>query len=261
MNARKRNEIPSETGLFGVAPSTFIKPLEEEFLRVEASLLSRDSGFRKALSTLVKKEYGGKKPPPEVVAIIMEKMPALAAIAVNKSKKRAEWERLWARGTGKTFKALKDFPDQLREKANSIERLNRSFFFSPDHAINQKAPLAHYGKNQFLRLPTTLRLYAAWMEAWAKQIHGLQQKRYPPHRGHSPFIGYISTLTKLATGKFCDLLVSEVLNAADIVLNPTKPKSERRFHPQTIADLRFRQKKEQGSQNLVFAFRKKFPSH
>jgi len=182
----------------------------------------------------------------ELGAVVLEMVPLCAARAVmNGRARKGSRERLWSVGTGKTWKALREYPRRLRKMAKEVKSINESPFFGPGGVITSQKPIAIFSKRQFLLLPTTLQRYADWLEAWAEKVPDLHSQHYPPApRGYSRFAIYMSTLSKLLTGRFCDREVAELLNAADLVLNADDPKSGERFDVQTLVDLRARDKKK-----------------
>jgi hypothetical protein len=228
----------------------------KEFIRTRVFALTNDPEFRKAMTGLkacrekaIKLASGSKTDGFKTCAELLDLVPIFAALAVVSGGSRKEtWGKFWSAGTGKTWKALREYPRRLREMAKEVESINDSPFFSPERSITSKTPLAVHWKRQLLRLPAALRRYAEWLESWAERIPALQEQySHRSRRGHSPSLGYLSTLAKVMTGRYCDSEVSEVLNAADLVLNPGKPKSGLRFCPQTMADLRARQKKKKAT--------------
>jgi hypothetical protein len=168
----------------------------------------------------------------------------VTAVGVTKSANRGTDERLWSVGTGKTWKALTEFPRRLSNMAREIEQLNESPMFCPERAINAKTPSASYARIQFSRLPATLRMYGMWVEVWTRKIPIVMGELLGrPSRGKSETLVFLSYLIALVTGRLNDNDTAELLNAADLVLNPETDKGEPRFHPQTLADLRSRRKR------------------
>jgi hypothetical protein len=157
---------------------------------------------------------------------------------------KADFERTFARFTGKTWKALSEFPARLRRTAEEVERVGGSHFFDPARAIKLETPLAIYARREFPKLPTTLANYARWLEAQVKGISRMMRRFYRRGRPgqYSSFILNASEQVKLIAGRFCDRQVADLLNAADRVLHPGDSTSGIRFDEQGIALLRSRQK-------------------
>jgi hypothetical protein len=170
---------------------------------------------------------------------LLDMVPLLAALAVMKGPRRETWEQLWAVGTGKTWKALQEFPDRLRRMADEVEQLNAGPFFDPGRWITDGTLEGRIAKRRFSLLPGILRMYATWVEVCVEKI---TKQHFPAKRsGHSFLVGFLSTLVKLSTGRFYDKEVAGVLTAAGLVLNGLGDKG---FDPQTLADLRLRSRQK-----------------
>jgi hypothetical protein len=256
LSAPKEVENPNED---------FGKKLIADFYRENVPRLLADAGFRAALNPLrefqkehlrrAEKGQGRRsglvsecrkeqKDPSELLEGLMNIAPFLAALAVGKNARKRDWESLWTFGTGKTWKSLREFPRRLRSMADEVERLNKSHLFSPERAITKKTPHANFAKTQFARLPACLNLYASWIEMWASKIPSLTGEHSRRQRGRGDYVYGLSVIIAILTGRFHDEKVSDLLNAADLALNPESQQRAPRFHPQTLADLRSRQKRK-----------------
>jgi hypothetical protein len=219
-----------------------LKTLERR--RTEALQRAEKSG-KGPLSWIAAKTGEERRDCERTMASLMDLVTFVTAVGVTKSANKSTDEKLWSIGTGKTWKALQEFPHRLQNVAREIEQLNQSPMFCPDRAINAKTPSAHYARIQFSRLPGTLRMYGTWVEVWTKKIPAIMGEFLGRRsRGKADTLVAVSYLIALVTGRFNDNEAAELLNAADLILNPETDKGEPRFHPQTLADLRSRRKRK-----------------
>jgi len=95
-----------------------------------------------------------------------ELLPFFACLAVPRKggNVRKIAEEFWASKTGKTWKALREFPARLRVVADDIERINKSDYLTPTIWLKKDQTLARLVKDHFLRLPGVLRQYAIWLD-------------------------------------------------------------------------------------------------
>jgi hypothetical protein len=172
---------------------------------------------------------------------------AFVCLAVSpRGQYRRSWEKLWTLETGKTWKALKDFPRRLENMADEVERVNSSFFFSPAQIANAKTLKAEFARKHFNQLPGILHVYAAALEAHIERTPDLTARIFPqsPGGGPSQWVLLLSYTVKQATGKWRDREVAELLNAGARVLGEVRPEQEDRFDALTIAQARARFKKK-----------------
>jgi hypothetical protein len=159
---------------------------------------------------------------PTLGELLSELLPFFACLAVPRrgGKLRKALEKIWASDTGKTWRALKDFPVRLRGIADEVERINRSGFVSPSIWIAEDQIKARVVKAHFLRLPGVLRFYAVWLEMLiAKKVPVAWERHFPSRpRGHSSFVFHVSHLVKAITGRFHDKEVCNLLDAAACAL-------------------------------------------
>ncbi len=151
--------------------------------------------------------------------------------------------RLWAVDTRKTWKALKEFPNRLKNMAEEIETINGSHFFRPRNWITPSTIRGRVVGTQFSLLPGALRVYAHFVESITAKLPVMAANHAlfaPVPRGYSELILVVSNLVKAVTGRFHDAEVSDLLNATDLAVKPQLRKP--RFYPQTLLDLRSRQK-------------------
>jgi len=164
---------------------------------------------------------------------------ALACVAVYPSGvSRKRWETVWALNTGKTWKALTEFPDRMCRMADEVKRVNESSTFSPAQFANARTAVAEIARQRFHELPGVLRLYAQELRRHIARVPRMTAKAFPPSpRGHSPALLYLSLSVLGLTGKPRDRMVADLLNAAALALGE---KSE--FDALTIAQLRSRRR-------------------
>lgn len=211
-------------------------------------LLMANGRFRKALEQIFDlaldehKVAGGSKEDPDLLLFVF--------LAVRRRRRtgtpKEHWERTFAQDTGKTWKALSEFPDRLKRIAGELEHLSGNWPFDPVRAFTSEEPLAIYAKREFPILPTTLRNYANWLAAQVNAVSGLMKNFYlrAPRGRLSLVTLQVSEQVKLITGRVCDPQVAELLNAADLVLNPGDSDSGDRFDEQAIALMRSREKRK-----------------
>jgi hypothetical protein len=151
-----------------------------------------------------------------------------AAAAVQKPVGRAYWHRLFASGTGKSWKALKEFPKRIRRMAKELDKLLHSDF------ADERA-------TDFSSLPLSLYEHADWVDSQIEEL--LRPRRKARHR-YAQWTLHLSKRVKALTDRFCDQQVADLLNAVNLVLNGEKA-SKREFDALTIAQTRarFRKKK------------------
>lgn len=222
------------------------KGLEQlkEWRETHVPRLMADASFRQALGALCKTSGLSSESPDE--RDFRNKVALLASFAVAKRAKRQSFEQLWAKNTGKTWKALSEFPDRLRNMAKEVERMNGSSFFSPNLLVADKVPknAVQALVRQFSDLPDTLCYYANGVEATAQELPAETSKHYWRRPGHSPWIDELSQLVNGVTGHYHDPELAELLNAARAVLSPDKRDVNKGYDAQTLADNRSRRKRK-----------------
>jgi hypothetical protein len=197
-----------------------------------------DEGVRRAMETICKLARDGHS------ATVSSDLFRFLSQAVQCPRPAQDYERDWARDTGKSWKQLTEFPDRLRGIAEEVEGLSRSKFFDPARAIISEMPLAVDQRREFPILPKALRNYANWLKGQIELNLAFRKHygRWP--RKHSHFIRYVSEEVKSITGRYCDREVADLLNAADRVVNPGNRDNKDRLDEQTIALLRSRQNRK-----------------
>lgn len=210
--------------------------------------LMADDGFRQALRTIYALQRKGQKivsGSDEEEVLVLYVSLAVRRRERTKGSPKEKFERRWAQDTGKTWKALTEFPTRIRRMAGEVEHVGKSHWLDPKR-IASEIPLAMYAKREFPILPTTLRNYADWLEATINRTSTFLKSLYlrVPRGRLSLFTLTVSEQVKLITGRYRDRLVADLLNAADLVLHPGTAKSQPRFFEQDIALQRSRQKRK-----------------
>jgi hypothetical protein len=235
-------DSPATSELYGLSPAQnaalegpSIEDLAKRIMRDNVARLMADSHFLRAAEALVKFRSGAFKDLPFV-----ELQALLASLSVRRKRRprRETFALLWAAGTGKTWKALKDFPGRLRGIADEVERVNAGPCFDLASWINKETIGAQMFRHRLLQLPGLLRVYAASLEFIVGKLPAMTERIYPAApRGHSEFMFLLSAAVKLTTGRFRDKEVAEMLNAAALALGEGS-----QFDALTLAQARFRRR-------------------
>lgn len=129
-------------------------------------------------------------------------------------------EEMWALGTGKTWKALCEFPERLRRIAKEMNQINETAFFAPAVYVNAKTIQAEIARKRFEQLPVTVNLYATALEMHTARIPKQWTKMIPPApRGPSWPVPTLSYTVRVVTGKWHDKEIAELLNAGALALD------------------------------------------
>lgn len=152
---------------------------------------------------------------------------------------KKSFEKLAALGTGKTWKALAEFPERVRRMSREVERVNASPFFAPPIFANADNLKAQMARKYFRMLSGIMRVYAGGLEAHIKRVPRFFEKGFPRSSGGpSQWLLLLSYSVRLATDKWRDKEVAELLNATAIALG-----ENREFDALTISQARSRFKK------------------
>ena len=112
--------------------------------------------------------------------------------------------------TGKTWKALREFPQRIECVAREIEKVNAASLFAPENQIDAEKADAECFRQAFRDVPAMLR---AWSKALKERI--IFMRRFDAAVfGDSDSRAYLQFLVKEGTGKPNDSLVADLLNAA-----------------------------------------------
>lgn len=146
-------------------------------------------------------------------------------------------DEYWARGTGKTWKVLKEFPERLERIADEVERFNGAdpHFFARRKGSNDlsRSALVRLQKN-CMQLPTMIRDYAK-----ALRERNAAVAAATPRSGSSNALIQLTETVKFMTGNYHDREVSEFLNTVADMLDGSK-----QFDAISIAQVRSRRKKK-----------------
>ena len=245
MSARKRT-----SSTYGLDPSLFSSLVSErpnqpgqpepigeearEWLRKRAAHVKAGKRYVTALNAICSKRKGMEHP------AIREFLTCLACLAVTRGRvTRKSWERVWTVGTGKTWKALREFPDRMCRMADELKRINESWGFSPARFVTAKTTRAEIARQRFHELPGILTVYAEGLRRHVARVPRWMAEGFPPSpRSHTGTLWYLSGAVRGATGKFRDREVAELLNAAALALDE---KAE--FDALTIAQGRSRHRR------------------
>jgi hypothetical protein len=133
--------------------------------------------------------------------------------------KRTALEKSWAAKTGKSWKALREFPKRIKGMASEIELMNANPFFRLE------------------RLPTIMRREVEYLEERLRMLPGLQAEAFPRT---SPLDG-LRRLVESWTGQPRAGLVAELHYAANAALGG----QERQYSEAAVYQARYRAKKKQ----------------
>jgi hypothetical protein len=129
-------------------------------------------------------------------------------------------EKVWAYGTGKTWKSLNDFPARLRRMAEEVKQVQAGPHFGPDSMINGESPLAKDIKRRIRELPLDLGVYATHIELIVKNLPKINMSgRSLKRKFHEPWTSQLMEMVRVLTTRYCDREVAELLNSAAIALN------------------------------------------
>jgi len=238
-------------------------PLREaakKFFGRELARLKADKQVRDTLAAIkgFRRAYLEDGPSDELILF-------LAACGVSEPRKprRGGRRKDWSEGTGKTRKALQEFPARLQRMAKEMEQVNRGHWFNPENLTARgnsgaegtsktwKALLefSNGGDSgddmaQFLaRSPYTLKAYAAHIESQictARLVEIKVKMKVPivKQGGFRQEVFQLSDLVKKMTGKNHNQKVAELLNTTAGVLG-----GKDNFDALSIAQARFRRKK------------------
>lgn len=148
--------------------------------------------------------------------------------------------KVWSADTGKAWKALREFPGRLQRMAKETEQVIASPLFVAATFTREKAVKGEMIRRHLHQLPGTMRLCAMALEAFIARLPDFIAEAFStPGEGNEPLLR-LSQVAKMATGKWHDREVANLLNAAARALD-----KEREFDALTITQARFRRKKKQ----------------
>jgi hypothetical protein len=160
---------------------------------------------------------------------------ACRAVSPNQGRP-AFLDDYWARGTGKTWKSLKEFPRRLMDLADEIERVNTAdpLFYARRRGKDlERFALLRLGQS-CKGLPIMIRDYSE-----ALRERNATVTAATPRSGSQNALFQITEVVKWSTGKPHDKEVSELLNVVAEALGEDK-----RFDATSIAQARSRSRKK-----------------
>jgi hypothetical protein len=227
-------ESKAERGASGAEESES-RARRRSFQRIHR--LKADKRFQQALKVVLNRRLDPWRNLPVEDLLVL-----LACLSVEPRGGWAKtWQKHWTRGTSKSWKALKGFPDRLQRLADEIAEMNESLCFRPSIWITSSTVWSKVARNQISLLPGTLKSYSAFVERLTTKLPALTARHDPPHHGYSPLVFELSDLVKAVTGRYCDPDVSELLHAAVCVLDPNRKQPS--FDALSLAQARARRRK------------------
>jgi hypothetical protein len=167
---------------------------------------------------------------------LSRELTTFACMAVSPHQGRPAFlNRYWAAGTGKTWKALAEFPTRLEKLANELEQINmadRHFYARRRGNDLSRFELQRLEQN-CIQLPTMMRDYAQ-----ALRERNAAVSATTPRDGRSEGLFQLSDVVKFLSGRHHDQEVSELLNAVAEVLGEPKV-----FDALSVAQARSRRRK------------------
>jgi hypothetical protein len=141
----------------------------------------------------------------------------------------------WARGTGKTWKALGEFPNRLEKIADELKRINKA---DPHFCARRRGD--DLSRSALLRLQADCMRLPTMVQDYAKALRGRNWvvAVATPRSGSADALFQLTTTVKFATGKYHDQEVSELLNAVGQALG-----YKQSFGAVNIAQARSRRRK------------------
>jgi hypothetical protein len=160
----------------------------------------------------------------------------LACLAVSRHQGRpAVLEKVWAAKTGKTWKALRQFPQQLIRMADEVERINDG-----DPVFFARTPEWNVDRHKSCKLSEDCEQLPGILRAYAKALSERNAfvVRATPRKGSLKALLDLSDMVKLLTGSYHDREVAELLNVAADVCNEGQ-----QFDALSVAQSRSRRRK------------------
>lgn len=158
--------------------------------------------FAKAYQAIAKHQQGQAKGQD-----LSDSFAVRACLAVLPVPHSRRWrEEIWLKATGKSWKALTEFPRRLQKMAGEIESLNANFFSIPVACDNPTLV-------NFCQLPTVLRSYA---EVLSHRTMRIPKGFLSPSRSRR--LVELSHFARAMTGRYCDREIADLLNATAIAM-------------------------------------------
>jgi hypothetical protein len=212
-----------------------LDPAQVEWANSRIDLLNQDRRFCLALRAIMEKRANWCKDIDLSGVLCFFVVGAVGERGVSRQTR----EDFWSLQTGKTWKALKDFPARLRNMADEVKQVSRGIAFDPQKWIPDDTATRRFAKRQFVLLPGGLRVFASYIEKQIDRLPVMSASHLPPKKhGYSQFVVHVSLLIKFLTGRYRDAEAAELLESAALALGTNK-----RFDIQTLQKLRSRHKR------------------
>jgi hypothetical protein len=202
--------------LSGPVPGSFcLKPAISPRMREQIGRLEQNQEYSQARRAILGRvtqpawrvalDGGPAEPDPSLLTTL-----ACAVVFSDRLSRKESLDAMAVEETGKTWKALREFPDRIEGIARAMEKVNAGDLFAPEKQINAEATDAERFRRCFRDLPNMLRLWAKALKERMKHIRRLDSAVF----GDSNPRAYLQFLIKESTGKPNDQLVANLLNAA-----------------------------------------------
>lgn len=204
---------PSVPGSISLSPADHARASGE--IKAAAECLAADARFCRSLKAVAEAQRAGPFEPPVEIGLLQQVVRGFTILEnYGKGAPRRDWQKSFARGTGKTWKALTEFPDRLRGLAKEIESVNRNPWYDPNAQDWTCDPGADEIE-RFSLLPRTLRTYADWLDEVMRSMRESVAGSYARSRRECPlWVFELSDMVKNVTGSYNDRLVVNLLDAA-----------------------------------------------
>jgi hypothetical protein len=212
--------------------SWVLAPVASSWFREQVDRLGKDGAFVRSLRTLTDEIKGV---PAEESSYFLTTYACAAVISGRVALNRKAREETWADETGKTWKALKEFPERIERIACEMERINQHPLLAPEKSVNEKGRDAKIARQSFRDLPSIMRLFAKALNGRILLMPKLHADVFPADSG----IHYLQLAVRSWTGKPHDRKVAELLNAAAVALD-----QKAAFDAITLAQMRYRKRKK-----------------
>lgn len=202
--------------LSGPVPGSFgLQPAISQKMRDQISQLEQNPKYAEARRAILERvtQPGWRAaldgslthPDPSLLTTL-----ACAVVFSNHLTRKESLDAVSIEETGKTRKALREFPGRIESVAREIEKVNASGLFAPEKQIDTEKEEAELYRRAFRDLPGMLQAWSKALNERMKAIRRLDAAAF----GDSDPRPYLQLLVKESTGKPNDPLVANLLNAA-----------------------------------------------
>jgi hypothetical protein len=205
-----------------------------EWIRKKVDQLLRDPEFLRRLNAITalqdKRRYAFD---------LSRELTTYACTAVSSHQGRPAFlNHYWARGTGKTWKSLAEFPNRLQRLADEVKCINKAdrLFYARRRGRDLSRFELQRLEQECIQLPTMLRVYAE-----ALRERNATVTTATPRSGSSEGLFQLSSLVRFLSGAYHDQQLAELLNTVAHVLGEQK-----QFDAISVAQARSRHRKRTG---------------